>query len=40
MDRFDWFKEKFENTLSEEEQVEIFNNYCDENGLEEDIFNG
>ena len=38
MDKFDWFKEKFENVLSEEEQIEIFNDFADENGLEEKIF--
>ena len=38
MDKFDWFKETFENVLSEDEQVEIFNRFCDENGLEEKIY--
>ena len=38
MDKFNWFKEKFENVLSEDEQVEIFNRFCDENGLEEKIY--
>ena len=38
MDKFDWFKEQFENLLSEEEQVEIFNRFCDENGLEKKIY--
>ncbi len=38
MDKFDWFKDKFENTLSEEEQVQIFNDFCDENGFEEKIY--
>ena len=38
MDRFDWFKEQFENVLSEDEQVQIFNDFCDENGLEEKIY--
>lgn len=38
MDKFDWFKEKFEDMLSEDEQVEIFNRFCDENGLEEKIY--
>ena len=38
MDKLEWFREQYENTLSEFEQVEIFNNFCDENGLEEKIF--
>ncbi len=38
MDKFDWFKEKFQNVLSEDEQVEIFNDFADENGFEEKIF--
>lgn len=38
MDKFDWFKEQFEDLLSEDEQVEIFNHFCDENGLEEKIY--
>lgn len=38
MDKLEWFKEQYENTLSEFEQVEIFNNFCDENGLEEKIY--
>lgn len=38
MDKFDWFKEQFEDLLSEDEQVEIFNRFCDENGLEEKIY--
>lgn len=38
MDKFDWFKEQFEDLVSEDEQVEIFNRFCDENGLEEKIY--
>lgn len=38
MDKFDWFKEQFEDLVSEDEQVEIFNHFCDENGLEEKIY--
>lgn len=38
MDKFDWFKEQFENILSEDEQVEIFNRFCGESGLEEKIY--
>ena len=38
MDKFDWFKETFENILSEDEQVQIFNDFADENGLEEKIY--
>ena len=37
MDKFDWFKDKFELTLSEDEQVEVFNRYCDINDIEEII---
>ena len=38
MDKFNWFKEEFEDMLSEDEQVEIFNDFCDENCLEEKIY--
>lgn len=38
MDKFDWFKSKFENDLSNDEQVEIFNKFCYEYGLEDDIY--
>ena len=38
MDKFDWFKSKFENDLSNDEQVEIFNKFCEEYGLEDDIY--
>ena len=38
MDKLEWFKEQYENTLSEFEQIEIFNRFCDENGLEEKIY--
>ena len=37
MDKFDWFKGQFEN-LSKNEQVEIFNKFCEENGYEDDIY--
>ena len=38
MDKFNWFKEEFEDMLSKDEHVEIFNRFCDENGLEEKIY--
>ena len=37
MDKFDWFKNEFEN-LSNDEQVEIFNKYCRENRFEDEIY--
>ena len=37
MDKFDWFKNEFEN-LSNDEQVEIFNKYCRENSFEDEIY--
>lgn len=37
MDKFDWFKDSFIN-LSYNEQVEIFNKYCQENGYEDEIY--
>ena len=37
MDKFDWFKGQFEN-LSNDEQVEIFNKFCEENRYEDDIY--
>ena len=37
MDKFDWFKGQFEN-LSKNEQVEIFNKFCEENRYEDDIY--
>ena len=37
MDKFDWFKGQFEG-LSNYEQVEIFNKFCEENGYEDDIY--
>lgn len=37
MDKFDWFKGQFEG-LSNDEQVEIFNKFCEENGYEDDIY--
>ena len=36
MDKFDWFKDKFQLSLSEEEQVGVFNRYCNLNGLDEE----
>ena len=38
MDKYDWFKEKFENNLSDDEQVDVFNRYCDINGIDEHIY--
>ena len=37
MDKFDWFKGQFEN-LSKNEQVEIFNKFCQEYRIEDDIY--
>ena len=37
MDKFDWFKNEFEN-LSNDEQVEIFNKFCEVAGLEDEIY--
>lgn len=37
MDKFDWFKGQFEG-LSNGEQVEIFNEYCQEYGNEDEIY--
>ena len=37
MDKFDWFKNEFEN-LSNDEQVEIFNKYRRENRFEDEIY--
>ena len=37
MDKFDWFEEQLEN-LSNDEQVEIFNRYCREYGIEDEIY--
>ena len=37
MDKFDWFKNEFENLLNDE-QVEIFNKYCRENRFEDEIY--
>lgn len=37
MDKFDWFKGQFEN-LSKNEQVEIFNKFCEVAGLEDEIY--
>ena len=37
MDKFDWFKNEFEN-LSNDEQVEIFNKFCEENRYEDEIY--
>ena len=38
MDKFDWFKNEFFNNLSNDEQVEIFNKFCEENGYEDEIY--
>ena len=38
MDKFDWFKSKFENDLSNDEQIEIFNKFCEENRYEDEIY--
>lgn len=38
MDKFDWFKDEFENNLSKDDQIEIFNKFCEENGYEDDIY--
>ena len=37
MDKFDWFKYEFEN-LSESEQVDVYNKYCDINKTEGTIY--
>lgn len=38
MDKFDWFKSKFEFDLDNDKQIEIFNRYCEESGYEEEIY--
>ena len=38
MDKFDWFKNEFENNISKEEQIEIFNKFCEVAGLEDEIY--
>lgn len=38
MDKFDWFKSEFENGLTSDQQVDIFNRYCDINGYKEHIY--
>ena len=38
MNKFDWFKNKFEHDLDNDEQIEIFNQYCREYGIEDDIY--
>lgn len=38
MDKFDWFKDKFQLSLSDDEQVDIFNRYCDINNVDEHIY--
>lgn len=38
MDKFDWFKSKFEFDLDNDEQIDIFNQYCREYGSEDDIY--
>lgn len=37
MDKINWFIDKFQLSLSDEEQIDIFNRYCDLNGIEEHI---
>ena len=37
MDKFDWFKNEFEN-LSYNEQIDIFNRYCEESWYEDEIY--
>lgn len=37
MNKFDWFKNKFQLSLSDDEQVDIFNRYCDIN-VDEHIY--
>ena len=37
MDKFEWFKDEFAN-LSNYEQIEIFNRFCEEYGSEEEIY--
>ena len=37
MDKFDWFKDTFQLSLSDDEQVDIFNRYCDINNVDEHI---
>lgn len=37
MDKFDWFKGQFEG-LSNVEQIEIFNKFCEENRYEDEIY--
>lgn len=37
MDKFEWFKNEFEN-LSTSDQIEIFNSYCRENQYEDEIY--
>ena len=37
MDKFDWFKNEFEN-LSNDEQVEIFNKFCQECRYDDEIY--
>lgn len=36
MDKINWFIDKFQLSLSDEEQVGVFNRYCDLNGLEKE----
>ena len=38
MNKFDWFKGKFEFGLSNEKQVDIFNRYCKEYNIEDEIY--
>lgn len=38
MDKFDWFKDKFQHSLFDNEQIGIYNRYCDLNGIEEHMY--
>lgn len=38
MDKFDWFTDTFQLSLSDDEQVDIFNRYCDINNVDEHIY--
>lgn len=38
MDKFEWFKSEFENGISSDEQINIFNRYCDINNLDGQVY--
>lgn len=38
MDKINWFMDKFQLSLSDDEQINIFNRYCDINGIDEHIY--